>query len=171
LRHDVRFEVKTGSPTLACTESALASKPDIGNERRQSASGQQETPAQQTAAYSISSSARESPNALSARSPSEKIVCPPPNRTGTASRVSSASSCLVHALPQNADGKKVGVRNMTSRHRRYGIVSDYHAHQTRSSNLNQRHLITLLPCDRIDLDQPAGWQGQHASSQSKTSNS
>jgi len=59
---------------------------------------------------------------------------------------------------------------MTSRHRRYGIVSDYHAHQTRSSNLNQRHLITLLPCDRIDLDQPAGWQGQHASSQSKTPN-
>ena len=36
-----------------------------------------------------------------------------------------------------------------------------HAHQTRNSNLNQRHLITLLPSDRIDLDQPAGWQGQH----------
>ena len=46
---------------------------------------------------------------------------------------------------------------MTLRHRRYAIVSDCHAPQTRSSNLNQRHLITLLPGDLIDLDQPAGW--------------
>jgi hypothetical protein len=59
---------------------------------------------------------------------------------------------------------------MTSRYRRYAIVSGCHTHQTRSSNLNQPHLITLLARDRIELDQPAGWQGQHASSQSKTPN-
>jgi hypothetical protein len=48
---------------------------------------------------------------------------------------------------------------MTSRHRRHAILSDCHAHQTRSSDLNQRNLITLLPRDRIDLDQPAGMAG------------
>ena len=57
---------------------------------------------------------------------------------------------------------------MTLRHRRYAIVSDCHAPQTRSSNLNQRHLITLLPSDRVDLDQPAGWRGQHAFAPRKT---
>ena len=38
-------------------------------------------------------------------------------------------------------------------------------------HLNQRHLITLLPSDRIDLDQPAGWQVQHAYGLRKTPNS